>query len=61
MASGPPLDDSVREPWLYRTRLAEGDTSVQMFFPEHLDLLKRFGDRSFRAHLSGELQRLAGA
>jgi Ser/Thr protein kinase RdoA (MazF antagonist) len=51
---------NVREPWLYRARLGEGDPSVQQFFPEHVEMLTRLGDRAFRAHLAGELRRLAG-
>jgi aminoglycoside phosphotransferase (APT) family kinase protein len=52
---------NLRESWLYRTRLIENDRSVQQFFPEHLELLTRFADPSFRAELAGDLRRLAGA
>jgi Ser/Thr protein kinase RdoA (MazF antagonist) len=49
---------NLLQSWLYRTRLIEGDPSVQQFFPEHLELLTRFADPAFRDHLAGELVRL---
>jgi Ser/Thr protein kinase RdoA (MazF antagonist) len=52
---------NVAQSWLYRTRLIERDPAVQQFFPEHRELLARFGDRTFRAALGDELRRLAGA
>jgi hypothetical protein len=52
---------NLRDSWLYRTRLIEGDRSVQPFFAEHLELLRRFGDATFRAGLADDLRRLAGA
>jgi Ser/Thr protein kinase RdoA (MazF antagonist) len=51
---------SLRDTWLYRTRIVERDAAVQPFFAEHVALLDRFGDPAFRAHLAGELRRLAG-
>jgi Ser/Thr protein kinase RdoA (MazF antagonist) len=52
---------NLLQSWLYRTRLVEGDPSVQQFFPEHLDLLERFGDPAYRDHLGAELVRFTGA
>ena len=51
---------NLHETWLFRSRLDAGDTSVQQFFAEQTELFTRFADRAFRAHLAGELQRLAG-
>jgi Ser/Thr protein kinase RdoA (MazF antagonist) len=51
----------VRSTWLYDARLRECDPAVQPFFTESLIHLARFGDRAFRMHLAGELQRLAGS
>ena len=51
---------SLRDTWLYRTRLVERDAAVQPFFAEHVALFARFGDPAYREHLVGELRRLAG-
>ena len=52
---------NLRDTWLYRTRLRERDAAVQPFFAQQLELLTRFGDPAYRAHLAAELRRLAGA
>jgi Ser/Thr protein kinase RdoA (MazF antagonist) len=52
---------NLRDTWLARTRLNEGDVAVQPFFAEHLEFMAQFGDPTFRAHLRDELCRLAEA